>query len=130
MEIFLNPSAEELRSIPSFPEYRFLINFKTKEFYAWHVQMFHVSAMDWIRHEHLSLLPDFNQYWNGKNNDFLFTGSVDPDKTIHSDLITSVIENGDNLKLLKFDFKWMKQYIDIKELEYLLLHGDKKKKWR
>jgi hypothetical protein len=125
IEVFLNPSSKELRDIPSFPAYRFLINFKTKEFYAWHVNTFHDNIMDFVSSKNLAKFPKFKEYWYGhKNNDYIFTGSVDPDGSVYSDHMYTLKKDGDNLKLLKHDFSWLKHFININKLKDLLLADD------
>ena len=53
IEIFLNPSKKEIKEVTAWSGfgYRFLIDFKNKEFYVWTDSLFHEPVMEFLKKE-------------------------------------------------------------------------------
>jgi len=124
-EVFLNPSKRELKDAIAVTGYgyRFMVDFKKKEFYAWTDRIFHDHIMTWLRDEQgRNYLPDFHSYWyKGKENDFIFTGSYSTydGGTFESDHMYTVEKNGSLDALLAQDMTWLNKYIDSKKMKAL-----------
>lgn len=116
-EIFKNPSRKEIKEASDFTGggYRFLIDFKNKNFYVWPETLFHEFAMTEIKKTDQGI-PTFQAYWyKGKGGGDIFTGSS-TGRSFYSDYIGIVEDNQTGEQYLKHDWNWLKKYINIDEL--------------
>lgn len=115
-EIFKNPSKKELKEAFDFTGrgYRFLIDFRNKNYYVWPETMFHEYAMTEIKKTDQAI-PTFHAYWyKGKGSGWIFTGSYDG--MIQSDYTGVMDDNDTGEDYLKFDWSWLKKYLSTTAL--------------
>lgn len=116
-EIFKNPSKKEIKEAYDFTGsgYRFLIDFKNKNFYVWAETMFHNYAMTEIKKTDQGI-PTFQAYWyKGKGGGDIFTGSS-TGRSFYSDYIGTIEDAQTGKAYLKHDWNWLKKYINIEEI--------------
>jgi len=121
-EVFINPSRKELRElIDDTGGYRFILDFKNKNMYAFTMDMFHET---FFKREDFWMT--WNQFWtNGKNIDKVFTGAVDGiNNRVESDMMIrfgmeSYKYKKELQKLLDQNWSWVK-HIDIDKAKKLI----------
>jgi hypothetical protein len=119
-EIFVNPSKKELKEVIAFSGhgYRFFIDFKKKNFYAWSDVLFHEPAMGKIK-ELDSSIPTFHAYWyKFKGSGDYFTGSS-TGREVYSDYIQTVEDMQTGQQYLDHDWSFLKRYLSPSEFQDL-----------